>query len=297
MQTLFSSFLDKDNLKYPFSLIDMKVNIPDYQIGFSKLLELADANILSTQNIGSSNSSAFALNNFKAPTSLWKGFDGASDDTSVGIAEGGFYLSIDNLQGSRKFTLDTSSAVSDGLPNQLGLISYVNKLAIALFPSSAVSSFYPSYTTLSNGSVIFSTKSNGSPSVPVSAFLMRNDGVCFCFNSKENFLYFGTISSSASQASYNHISKIAGKKLYAIKAVHAVASGTVYDAANQPSAGCRVFAYNRATGKLIGSAISGIDGRYVCYVNATKGSEIFMVCLDNAVAPDFEAQIIDRIIV
>ena len=85
--------------------------------------------------------------------------------------------------------------------------------------------------------------------------------------------------------------------MYALRATHAVASGTVYDAANKPSAGCRVLAYNRKTGKLIGSAVSGAGGRYSCHVNATKGSEIFMVCLDNAVAPDFEAQIIDRIIV
>ena len=96
---------------------------------------------------------------------------------------------------------------------------------------------------------------------------------------------------------YNHIGELPSNRLYALRATHAVASGTVYDAANQPSAGCRVLAYNRETGKLIGSAVSGADGRYSCHVNATKGSEIFMVCLDNAVAPDFEAQIIDRIIV
>ena len=295
MQTLFMGFLDSQNKQYPFALTDMGVDVPDYNAGLVKLLELADSAIVSNINLGSSYSNPFFADINNKAVSLWQGFAGAANMTNVGLMNGGFYLSLDELLGLRRGMIDTSSGLPHGMPASTGALTYVLKFALALIPTTT-SSFHPFKSTLADGSVLFYTE-NYAPRTKRSAVLMRNDGVCFCFDASDGFLHLGVLSASGNFVGFQHIGKLPSKKLYAIRAIHATASGTVYDAANQPSAGCRVLAYNRETGKLIGSAVSGADGRYVCHVSATKGSEIFMVCLDNAVAPDFEAQIIDRIVV
>ena len=156
--------------------------------------------------------------------------------------------------------------------------------------------FSYSINSLPNNGAIIGIRHQYQASSPfLSYYLLRGDGTCFFFHVTSTPMYLGRVEKNT--LIYNHIGELPSHRLYALRATRAVASGTVYDAANRPSAGCRVLAYNRETGKLIGSAVSGANGRYSCHVSATKGSKIFMVCLDNAVAPDFEAQIIDRIIV
>lgn len=96
---------------------------------------------------------------------------------------------------------------------------------------------------------------------------------------------------------FNLIAYLDPMRLYCIQSVPNVAHGTVYDAAKKPAAHCKVLAYQRSSGKLVGQTTSTSDGTYRCPILTAKGDEIFMVCLDNDAAPDFEARIIDRITV
>ncbi|ULJ66674.1 hypothetical protein [Wielerella bovis] len=99
------------------------------------------------------------------------------------------------------------------------------------------------------------------------------------------------------KADFNLITYLEPMRLYCVQSVPNFAHGTVWDVAKKPAANCRVLAYQRSSGKLIGQTMSLSDGTYRCPVLTAKGDEIFMVCLDNDDAPDFEARIIDRIAV
>ena len=45
MQTLFTGFVDNE-MKYPYVLMDMEQDITDANVGFNKLLELAEDNVI-----------------------------------------------------------------------------------------------------------------------------------------------------------------------------------------------------------------------------------------------------------
>lgn len=293
MQTLFTGFVDNE-MKYPYVLMDMEQNITDANVGFSKLLELAEDNVIKYSEPASGS------NGFTSPTetkdavvNLWSGFNNAAPVNKPLVMKlGGMffpvntYTSVSGQLQLQAINLTTNSYYSMNQPSDGGLIVL----------SKNNNNFSYSINSLPNNGAIIGIRHQYQKSQPfLSYYLLRGDGTCFFFHVTSTPMYLGRVEKNT--LIYNHIGELPSNRLYALRATHAVASGTVYDAANQPSAGCRVLAYNRATGKLIGSAVSGADGRYSCHVNATKGSEIFMVCLDNAVAPDFEAQIIDRIIV
>lgn len=70
-------------------------------------------------------------------------------------------------------------------------------------------------------------------------------------------------------------------------------SGVIRDAAGD-FASRQVYAYDRATGALVGSDISdGVTGAYSIGVNSTN---TFVVALDDNTLPDLNAIIVDRIV-
>jgi hypothetical protein len=85
--------------------------------------------------------------------------------------------------------------------------------------------------------------------------------------------------------------------LYCLKSFVAVASGTVENAVGDIAPNCKVFMYRRSDGKLLGSAVSDSEGKYSMNTLANKDELVFMICLDDDEAPDFEGIIYDRIIV
>lgn len=97
--------------------------------------------------------------------------------------------------------------------------------------------------------------------------------------------------------SFNLITTLKPLVVYSIQSVIMQAHGIVKDAAERPAPNCPVRAYNRQTGQLIGQGISNTNGEYQFPIAANKNDEIYMICLDNDQAPDFEAQIQDRITV
>ena len=71
--------------------------------------------------------------------------------------------------------------------------------------------------------------------------------------------------------------------------------GYVEDASGQPSSNCKLFMYRRSDGTLLGSAVSDDSGNYELTHTAQDGEKVFIVCLDNDDAPDFEGLVHDRI--
>ena len=293
MQTLFTGFVDNE-MKYPYVLMDMEQDITNANVGFNKLLELAEDNVIKySEPIGGAYGFSSPTQTQDAVVNLWSGFNNAAPVNKPLVMKlGGMffpvntYTSVSGELQLQALNLQTNAYYHINQPSDGGLIVL----------SKNNNNFSYSINSLPNNGAIIGIKHEYKPAYPfLSYYLLRGDGTCFFFHVTSTPMYLGRVEKNT--LVYNHIGELPSNRLYALRATHAVASGTVYDAANQPSAGCRVLAYNRETGKLIGSAVSGADGRYSCHVNATKGSEIFMVCLDNAVAPDFEAQIIDRIIV
>ena len=293
MQTLFTGFVDNE-MKYPYVLMDMEQDITNANVGFNKLLELAEDNVIKySEPIGGAYGFSYPTQTQDAVVNLWSGFNHAAPVNKPLVMKlGGMffpvntYTSVSGELQLQALNLTTDAYYHINQPSDGGLIVL----------SKNYNNFSYSINSLPNNGAIIGIRHEYQEAYPfLSYYLLRGDGTCFFFHVTSTPMYLGRVEKNT--LIYNHIGELPSNRLYALRATHAVASGTVYDAANQPSAGCRVLAYNRETGKLIGSAVSGADGRYSCHVNATKGSEIFMVCLDNAVAPDFEAQIIDRIIV
>lgn len=293
MQTLFTGFVDNE-MKYPYVLMDMEQDITNANVGFNKLLELAEDNVIKySEPIGGAYGFTYPTQTQDAVVNLWSGFNHAAPVNKPLVMKlGGMffpvntYTSVSGELQLQALNLTTDAYYHINQPSDGGLIVL----------SKNYNNFSYSINSLPNNGAIIGIRHEYQEVYPfLSYYLLRGDGTCFFFHVTSTPMYLGRVEKNT--LIYNHIGELPSNRLYALRATHAVASGTVYDAANQPSAGCRVLAYNRETGKLIGSAVSGADGRYSCHVNATKGSEIFMVCLDNAVAPDFEAQIIDRIIV
>ena len=293
MQTLFTGFVDNE-MKYPYVLMDMEQDITNANVGFNKLLELAEDNVIKySELMGGAYGFTYPTQTQDAVVNLWRGFNHAAPVNKPFVMKfGGMffpvntYTSVSGELQLQALNLTTGSYYHINQPSDGGLIVLSKKN----------NNFSYSINSLPNNGAIIGIRHQYQATYPfLSYYLLRGDGTCFFFHVTSTPMYLGRVEKNT--LVYNHIGELPSNRLYALRATHAVASGTVYDAANQPSAGCRVLAYNRETGKLIGSAVSGADGRYSCHVNATKGSKIFMVCLDNAVAPDFEAQIIDRIIV
>lgn len=86
-------------------------------------------------------------------------------------------------------------------------------------------------------------------------------------------------------------------KIYSLRAKASTAFGVVEDAVGGVAANCIVYMFRRSDGKLLGRAVSNSLGQYEMITSAITGDSVFMVCLDNDAAPDFEGLIYDRVTV
>lgn len=86
-------------------------------------------------------------------------------------------------------------------------------------------------------------------------------------------------------------------KVHLLRSKVSTVSGSVEDAAGNIAPNCKVFMFRRSDGRLLGSAISDSNGKYTMDTHAVTGDSVFMVCLDDDNAPDFEGIIYDRVTV
>ena len=86
-------------------------------------------------------------------------------------------------------------------------------------------------------------------------------------------------------------------KIHLLRSKISTVSGSIEDAAGNVAPNCKVFMYRRSDGKLLGSTISNSEGKYTMNTHALTGDSVFMVCLDDDNAPDFEGIVYDRVTV
>ena len=78
MQTLFTGFVDNE-MKYPYVLMDMEQDITDANVGFSKLLELAEDNVIEySEPAGGPYGFTSPVGTKNAVVNLWSGFNNAA---------------------------------------------------------------------------------------------------------------------------------------------------------------------------------------------------------------------------
>lgn len=102
---------------------------------------------------------------------------------------------------------------------------------------------------------------------------------------------------AANTRSVLHVASLQKFKVYLVKSKVTTVKGTIKDAAGNSAANCLIYIYKRSSGQLVGKAVSNANGNYESFCMAKVGDKIFMVCLDDDVAPDFEGIVYDRITV
>lgn len=129
--------------------------------------------------------------------------------------------------------------------------------------------------------------------------LFTDDGSCF---------FFFTGNSSAADpvilavpfgtATMVKIGDLALNKVYCLRSAVTTMVGNVEDAIGLPAVNFTVMAFKRSSGQIVGKTTVKEDGSYEMVCSAIGGDELFVVCLDDdGVAPNFEAQVMDRILV
>lgn len=151
---------------------------------------------------------------------------------------------------------------------QINIYNYNNGTLIDFWHES---NFFRSLTFITSDVIYFWTENTNQ--LPVTAGVVQND-------------------------IFNLVGELEHKRLYLIMKQPSKVSGIVYDATGVPTKDKTVLAFNRSTYKLVGKAISGQNGSYVMPLLCAKSDELFMVSLDDdGIAPNFEAQIRDRVTV
>lgn len=269
----------------PFSLLDTGDTYANFPEGEDAITAMATGPLLDSSSGSTSDNHLYS----PAP-SLWKGIIPSVTDTAT-IAMGGdlgLGIAVNDFNGP-------NASISAG--NYFPTNSYdrilspdMGALYIAAKPNSDdVTLNYWKYVHESGDrfKVVWNSGKNKG------WFFFSKFGACYFFLEKPGKLGYLPPGSHT----YTNVGELEALKLYAIQARTATATGTVYDPAGTPAVDCRVVAFHRDTDRLVGRATTIHDGSYTMHLNAYTGDTIYMVCLDNADLPDFEAQITDRIIV
>ena len=129
MQTLFTGFVDNE-MKYPYVLMDMEQNITDANVGFSKLLELAEDNVIKYSEPSSGfYGFAYPEQTQDAVVNLWSGFNHAAPVNKPLVMKlGGMffpvntYTSVSGQLQLQTINLATNSYYNMNQPSDGGLI-------------------------------------------------------------------------------------------------------------------------------------------------------------------------------
>lgn len=116
--------------------------------------------------------------------------------------------------------------------------------------------------------------------------------ICITDRAGATFPVYGMLENSRALVTNIELDK---GRIYTVVEFTRLIRGTVFDAAGEPAPGRKVFLYDRLTGVLLGSAVSGTGGAYDVISRSPSGTQAFMVCLDDDPAPDFDPVVVDRI--
>lgn len=286
MDLLYSGWIDTDK-RLPYSVFDTGT-VAESESGASAiqtLSALAGGRLLFSKETGQDDHSIYS----NVP-SMWRnaGFDRVgqvahTSDAGFSFSAGAYDGDNTNINGNAHFKV-----------NQYANVKKPSKGALYLhMKGSTPDTNGKMYEYAYDNGVLIRSEIYGNSDVYV---LFRNDASVWLLHTSKTFtpkLGFFPPESVV----FNLIGTLEPFRVYCLLSEPVRAEGTVFDAAGRPAPNCRVFAYDRADGRLVGSGVSGSDGQYAFTVFAAKGSSLFMVCLDNDDAPDFAAQVQDRIAV
>ena len=129
MQTLFTGFVDNE-MKYPYVLMDMEQDITNANVGFNKLLELAEDNVIKySEQAGVPYGFTSPTQTQDAVVNLWSGFNRAAPVNKPLVMKlGGMffpvntYTSVSGELQLQAINLQTNSYYSMKQPSDGGLI-------------------------------------------------------------------------------------------------------------------------------------------------------------------------------
>ncbi|WP_032137128.1 hypothetical protein [Kingella negevensis] len=285
MKMLYSGEIGKDKLLH-YALSDTELVFGAVGDGLAKLNDLAGAYFVSRSYVYIGDH----FQTFSVPN-MWMA-DGASGAGGAAFsADSGFAFSSALFDGSRVNVNANGAFYQNGYGNLA--VSAAPSLFVHTDENGSDSNGGYWLSSFANGASLVSAEASGTNVLNV---LFLPNSVVYVFHNVAGYnAPFGWFPENSS--SFNLIGFLEPLRLYCVQSVPFFARGTVFDVVKKPAAGCRVLAYQRSSGKLIGETVSASDGSYSCPVLTARGDEIFMVCLDNDVAPDFNAQVIDRITV
>lgn len=278
--TVYAGFLDKEQNECPYILIDKGERLRTYNEIKNKLKQFG----LKIVGAGNGMCVDYSLKLSNIP-SIW----GNHSDIAI-VADGGLVVSSDGLNDSYH------SINSSGLFSTNGYLQAHTPKKYALYfhlqQSDKANDISTSYqrTNYTNGTVLDLNFSDDSCQ---SSWFFGKDGVLYFSFNAEYETKLGIFSEN--NAVFDYIVNLEPNKLYMLTSFIGVAQGTVKDKASKPMANCRLAAFRRGDFVLVGTAMSDRNGNYRMHIAAAKGEYVFIVCLDNEDAPDFEALIYDRI--
>ena len=129
MQTLFTGFVDNE-MKYPYVLMDMEQDITNANVGFNKLLELAEDNVIKySQQTGAPDGFVYPAQTQDAVVNLWSGFNNAAPVNKPLVMKfGGMFFPVNTYTGVsgqlqlQALNLQTNAYYHINQPSDGGLI-------------------------------------------------------------------------------------------------------------------------------------------------------------------------------
>lgn len=302
MNTVFSGFIE--DLKYSFVVMDTGdvVTTQDEGVALLDNLEPSIAKTSSSFTIGSGGTSGtLTINKFNNPWVGESGGGGVASSTLQAINDFGVVISAaGNLGGSSNL----KSIESNGID---AIYSPTNSTTAKIYP--------PVYGAISlnvnkdaaNLSLLTLNEYLYSSDTKRYRFDWDGHNVLYIQSHPDGTVFFFTLDPvkkytldrvGSSSSLLNYIGVLEPQKVYCLRRAVVAATGFVYNAAGGAAENCTVIAFNRVSGRLVGKTKSNADGSYALQCIASKGDQLFIVCLDDdGVAPDFDAQIIDRVLV
>lgn len=302
MKTPLTGFIEGQ--KYPYTIIDTETTISTEVDGYDFFDSMIASSVTGRTSAYAGWSTGFGTNTNLSIPNLW--FDGVvSETTKMSLAKdfgfifyvNDFISSGDKIIGNGIYPIYEERS---GGTYWYAAANYSNYGALSLnINPTGVRMGFADYTktTYSDGIIRLACKWRATTVGVFSAGVqIHPDGSVFFFHTRGVPAIVDKMQKNS--VLLNNIGTIDSHKVYGIRASIATATGVVYNPAGGVAPNCSVMAFNRSTGRFVGRTKSSTDGSYTLQCAARKGESLFMVCLDDdGVTPDFNAQIIDRVIV
>lgn len=298
MNTVFSGFMEGST--YPYVIIDTGDIATTAEEGLAILDDIEPSTVLSSSTrTTTANGSSGQLESFSFHNP-WSKESGVSKSLLTSVNDLGVVIHIGNRTAYVTSTLTYDSAYKK--PPTAAVIGAAPLGALALNINANGIDIYSNTLTedsYANSKMRYTSSFNTSSSNHMNTLYIQShsDGTVFFFSTDPTLTY-GIQKIGAKANHLNTIGTLEPQKIYCFRNFVVAASGTIYNAAGGTAPNSSVMAFNRKSGRLVGKSKSKADGSYLLQCIAKKGDELFIVCLDDdGVTPDFDAQIIDRVLV